>query len=37
MIIYGKTPKDWLKTATQHKKTVIVSVVVIIAVLALIF
>jgi hypothetical protein len=37
MIIYGKTPGDWLQTAKQHKKIVIVSVVVIVAILALIF
>jgi hypothetical protein len=37
MIIYGKTPKDWLTTAKQHKKIVIISVVVIVAILALIF
>ena len=37
MIIYGKTPRDWLTTANQHKNAVIISVVVIVAILALIF
>ena len=37
MIIYGKTPGDWLQAAKQNKKIVIVSVVVVVAILALIF
>jgi|TARA_R100001244_G_scaffold103675_1_gene77035 hypothetical protein len=37
MIIYGKTPGDWWHTAKQNKKAVIISVIVIVAILALIF
>jgi len=37
MIIYGKTPRDWLATAKQNKKAVIIGAVVIVAILALIF
>jgi hypothetical protein len=37
MLIYGKTPNDYLKLAKAHKKKVAVGLIIVIAVLSFIF
>ena len=37
MLIYGKTPNDYLKIAKSHKKEVAVGLIVVIAILYCIF
>ena len=36
MLIYGKTPGDWLGVAKQHKKIVMAVIVVLVIIIALI-
>jgi hypothetical protein len=36
MIIYGKTPGDWLGVAKKHKKIVMAAIVVLVIIIALI-
>ena len=36
MLIYGKTPGDWLGVAKKHKKLVIAAIVVLVIVITLI-
>jgi len=36
MLIYGKTPSDWLGVAKQHKKLVMVAIVVLVIIIALV-
>ena len=37
MLIYGKTPKDYLELAKEHKKETAVAAIIILAVLYCIF
>jgi hypothetical protein len=37
MLIYGRTPNDYLKLAKAHKKKVAVGLIIVIAVLSWIF
>tara|TARA_R100001244_G_scaffold42485_1_gene38337 strand:- start:46 stop:159 length:114 start_codon:yes stop_codon:yes gene_type:complete len=37
MLIYGKTPNDYLKAAKAHKKETAIAVIVVLAVLYCIF
>ena len=37
MLIYGKTPNDYLKLAKTHKKKVVVGLIIVVAVLSFIF
>ena len=36
MLIYGKTPSDWLSVAKKHKKIVIAAIVVLVIIIALV-
>jgi hypothetical protein len=36
MIIYGKTPSDWLGVAKKHKKIVMAAVIVLVIIIALV-
>ena len=36
MLIYGKTPSDWLGVAKQHKKLVVGAIVVLVIIIALV-
>jgi len=36
MLIYGKTPSDWLGVAKKHKKIVIAAIVVLVIIIALV-
>jgi hypothetical protein len=36
MLIYGKTPSDWLGVAKKHKKLVMAAIVMLVIIIALI-
>ena len=36
MLIYGKTPSDWLGVAKKHKKIVIAAIVVLVIIISLV-
>ena len=36
MLIYGKTPSDWLDVAKKHKKIVMISIIVLVVIIALV-
>jgi hypothetical protein len=36
MMIYGKTPSDWLGLAKKHKKIVMAAIIVLVIIIALV-